>query len=95
MSGHELHPVLNVMAMAAFNFQYIFWVYYAPAVVVIWLMRFVAKRITKRIDRLKVHRTFVHRSIHGQAEVQPTHRRVGATNNVWYTSGRSPCGFGC
>lgn len=47
MSGHELHPVLNVLAMSAFYFQYIFWEYYAPAVVVIWLMRFVSKRIAK------------------------------------------------
>jgi hypothetical protein len=52
MSGHVLHPALNVLAMAFFHFQYLFWAYYAPAVVIVKLIRMVADRMKKRREKV-------------------------------------------
>jgi hypothetical protein len=52
MGDHEFHPALNVLVMTLFSFQVIFWQCYVPTVVVTWLIRFVAKRITKRSEKV-------------------------------------------
>lgn len=47
MGDHEFHPALEVLIMALFPFQIIFWEFYMPVVVMTWLIRFFAKRFAK------------------------------------------------
>lgn len=47
MGERPMHPAIDVLTSALFFFHYVFWAYYVPVVVIIKLIRFVAKRIAK------------------------------------------------
>ncbi len=52
MAGHTLHPILDMVVMAMFSFEYHFWVYYVPVVVIFKLICLVFDRMEKRRNKV-------------------------------------------
>jgi hypothetical protein len=52
MAGHTLHPILDMVVMAMFSFEYHFWVYYVPVIVIFKLICLVFDRMEKRRNKV-------------------------------------------